>query len=99
MERVDPSAALRSLTDSLAALGSCDWMGLPDDELLEAFRQLETVRRQLASVDHALVGEAEARDLAESMAYRNTAGLLRSLLRITPREAAGRVRAAEAAGP
>ena len=96
-ERVDPAAALRSVEEGLAALQAGDWSGVPDADLLETFRQFEVVRRRLAAVDHALIGEAETRGLAESLAYRNTAGLLRSLLRITPREAAGRVRAAEAA--
>jgi len=99
VERIDPSAVLRSLEEGVAALQAAEWSGVPDPDLLETFRRFEVVRRQLASVDHALVAEAEARGLAESMAHRNTAGLLRSLLRITPREAAGRVRAAEAAGP
>jgi len=99
VERVDPSAVLRSLEEGVAALQAADWAAIPDTDLLETLRRFEVVRRQLAGVDHALVGEAEARGLAESMAHRNTAGLLRSLLRITPREAAGRVRAAEAAGP
>ena len=98
IEPSDPVAVLRSLEDDVAALAAGDWSGVPDADLLETFRRFETVRRRLATVDHALIGEAEARGLAEAMSYRNTAGLLRSMLRINPREAAGRVRAAEGAG-
>ena len=92
-------AALRSLESAVTALQQADWTASSDADLLKTFRRFEGVRRQLAAVDHALIVEAEDRELAESMSYRNTAGLLRSLLRINPREAAGRVRAAEAAGP
>ena len=98
-EQVEPAAALRELEECVDAVRCADWNGMSDNELLEAFRRVEVVRRQLAAVDHALIAEAEDRELAESLSYRNTAGLLRSLLRINPREAAGRVRAAEAAGP
>jgi uncharacterized protein DUF222 len=62
-------------------------------------RDLEVQKRRLASVDHALIGEVDARGLAGEHACASTTVLLRHLLRVTPAEATGRVRAAVDLGP
>ncbi len=62
-------------------------------------RDLEVQKRRLATVDHALIGEVDARGLAGERACRNTASLLGQVLRISPREAIDRVEAAADLGP
>jgi uncharacterized protein DUF222 len=96
--RVDPAVALRTAHTAIDDLLAADWAGSSDEELLDALRGFEALRRRMSAVDHALVLEAEGRRLPEALAYRNVAGLLRAVLRLDPREAAGRVRAADAAG-
>ncbi len=86
------------LDEGLAALGSAELFRLSEDELLEALRRLESFRRRLPVVDHALVGELEQRHLAERVGARSTAMLLRDVLRLSPREATSRVRAAGTLG-
>lgn len=93
-----PPASLEAAHATVDRLLASDVAGCSDDQLLESLRELERLRRRLAALDHALILEAQARDLAGQFAVRSTAGLLRLLLRLDPREAAGRVRAAEAAG-
>ncbi len=99
MDRVEPVAVLGSMHSAVDELLAADLTAGSDDDLLETFRSLEALRRRLAAVDHALILEAEARQLPATLSVRNMTGFLRTLLRLDPREAAGRVRAAEAAGP
>jgi hypothetical protein len=98
LDRVDPGVALRSMHDAVDDLLAADYTAGSEEELLDTFRELERLRRRLAAVDHALIREANARQLPEQLSIRTVAGLLRALVRLDPREAAGRVRAAEAAG-
>jgi Domain of unknown function (DUF222) len=93
-----PAVLLRDGHALLDQLQAADWTAGSDEELLDALRRFEALRRRMVAVDHQLILEAEARNLHGTLAYRNVAGLLRSVLRLDPREAAGRVRAAEAAG-
>lgn len=71
---------------------------MSEDELLVALRRVEVHRRRLAAFDHALIGELETRRTAERLGARSTAGLLRDVLRVSPHEAAGRVKAARRLG-
>jgi Domain of unknown function (DUF222) len=54
--------------------------------------------RRLPSLDHRLILEGQGRGLPERHVVRGMSQFLRGLLRVDPHEAAGRVRAAEAAG-
>jgi hypothetical protein len=72
---------------------------LSQDELVVLVGQFEVFRRRLPVVDHVLVGELEARSVADMLGARNTQALLRELLRLSPAEANGRVQAAHRLGP
>src|SRR5919197_1114944 len=94
----DPLVALSAAHAALDELHGLDLTGLSEEQLLGFWRELERLRRRIPSVEHRLVLEAEGRGLPESHQLRGVAQLLRGLLRLDPREAAGRVRAAHAAG-
>ena len=70
-----------------------------DETLLELLRALEEARSRLAALDAAIVAQVQARGLAGQRACSTTASLLTQLLRVHPREAAARVRAAQDLGP
>ena len=89
-------AQLRSAVDLLQTL---DLTGATDDDVLELLRELETQKRRLPTVEHTAIGEVETRQLAHERACRDTAALLRQLLRLEPTQARARVRAAAALGP
>ncbi len=97
--RTDPTVVLASAQAALDLLHGLDLTGLGDDALLGYWRELERLRRRIPAVEHGLVLEAQGRGLPEALQLRSVAQLLRGLLRLDPGEAAGRVRAAEAAGP
>ena len=69
-----------------------------DSDLSAELRDLETLRRRFAVVDHALIGELDRRGLAGRMVVGTTAALLQGLLRLSPGEAKDRVTAARACG-
>jgi hypothetical protein len=94
----DPSAVLSRMNAAFEELLALDLTGLGEEEMLEFWRGYERFRRRLPTVDHAMILEAEARGLPEAHHVRSTGQFLRGLLRLDPAEAAGRVRAAEAAG-
>jgi hypothetical protein len=71
---------------------------LSDDEFMDLAREVEAIRRQLATVDYPILAEVEARSLPEAHLTRNTAGFLRQLWRLSPHEASTRVREAAALG-
>ena len=56
-------------------------------------------KNRLAAIDHRLIGDLEQRGTAAERACATTAALLGQLLRLTPGEAAARVKAAQLAGP
>ncbi len=95
----DPTVVLARAQAVLDELGGVDLTGLGDDGRLGCWRELERLRRRIPSLEHGLVLEAQGRGLPETLQLRSVAQLLRGLLRLDPSEAAGRVRAAEAAGP
>ncbi|SHF84464.1 protein of unknown function, partial [Jatrophihabitans endophyticus] len=75
-------------------LARCD-----DDVLVESWRELERTRNRLAAMEHRFVAEAERRGLPFTYGAKNIAAFVRGLLRVHPREAVARVRAAAAAAP
>ena len=70
-----------------------------DDDVVAALRSLETLRRRLEPVEHALLLEAEARGIPAAAGFRSTGGWLRQTLQLDISEGNARVRAAHAAGP
>jgi hypothetical protein len=70
-----------------------------DADLIAEIRELEVLRRRLAAADHLLVAALERRGIAGVVGPSTTSELLQDVLRLSPREANARVRAAEALGP
>ncbi|MGI8880626.1 MAG: DUF222 domain-containing protein, partial [Jatrophihabitans sp.] len=94
----DVDRAMSLIDDGLALLSQVEWYRLGDEKVLEVLRRVEAHRRRLPVVDHLLVAEVENRRLAERHCVRSTAALLRDVLRVSAREATGRVRAADRLG-
>jgi len=92
-------AALTELTRAIDALQSESLGGLDDEQVLGLFREVETQRRRLPTVDHRLITELECRSMATKLLARGTAGLLTDLLQVDVGEAKSRVRAAGLLGP
>ncbi len=63
------------------------------------WHRFETFRNRLPLVDHALVADAEATDLAGTYCFSSLTRFLVRVLQLSPGEAASRVRAAAAVGP
>ncbi len=81
----------------LAADGS---LGQYDDVGFVGFMQeFEQARNRLSLIDHQIIADAERRDLPTVLCQGSMRRVLTSVLRVSKREAAGRVRAAEAVGP
>jgi len=93
------AAVLLRLSDAIDELVALDLARLDRDELLDLLRGLETQRRRLPVVDHHLVAELDERGIAGELCARDTRTLLRDVLRLSPREAKQRVRAAVDLGP
>jgi hypothetical protein len=72
---------------------------LSQDELLDAVRGVEVASRRIAAVQHRLVAEVAARNVAGELKYRDTASLLSAVLLLTRSQANDRVNAAELLGP
>jgi hypothetical protein len=89
-------AQLGAAVDALARV-CLDTAG--DETLLGLLRELEVAKHRLAALDAVIVAQVHARGLAGPHACASTAALLMQLLRLHPREAAGRVRAAQELGP
>jgi hypothetical protein len=97
--RSDTRDVLSELHAQLDDLFAADLARLDRDSLLDHTRELERARRRLAALDHALIAELDARGLGFELGCRNTAGLLRQVLRLSPYEANARVKAAAVLGP
>lgn len=72
---------------------------LTEQEFTDAARDLETIRRQLATADYPVISEVQSRSLPEQELTRTPAGYLSKLWRLTPHEACARVREATALSP
>src|SRR5882762_9835361 len=93
------ATALAQLSDAVDTLCAADLTRLSRDELLELLRGMETQRRRLPVVDHGLIAELDHRGAAGELMARDTASLLREVLRVAPREAKARHEAALDLGP
>ncbi|HEY3714404.1 MAG TPA: DUF222 domain-containing protein [Jatrophihabitantaceae bacterium] len=93
------AALLDQLSTTMDALIALDLTRLDRDHLLELLRGVETQRRRLPVVDHALIAELDHRGAAGELMARDTPTLLREVLRVTPREAQARHEAALDLGP
>ncbi len=91
--------ALAGLAAAVDALHAVAFDRLDDDGVLGVLREVETQRRRLPVIDHALITEMEIRSLATKHRQRGTAGLLGDLLHLDPPVARARVRAAQMLGP
>ena len=63
------------------------------------WQRFETFRNRLPLIDHGLIADAEATDLAGEYSFSNLTRLLVRMFQLSPSEAASRVRAAAAVGP
>jgi Domain of unknown function (DUF222) len=68
-------------------------------EKISFWQKFETFRNRLPLIDHRLIADAEATDLAGQRCFSSLAMLLSRTLQLSPAEAAARVRAAAALGP
>jgi hypothetical protein len=68
-------------------------------EKIGFWQRFETFRNRLPLIDHRLIADAEATDLAGQRCFSSLAMLLSRTLQLSPAEAAARVRAAAAVGP
>jgi hypothetical protein len=72
---------------------------LAADQKVVVWQRFETLRNRLPLVDHHLIADAEATDLAETYCSSTLSRFLVQVLQLSPGEAASRVRAAAAGGP
>ncbi len=94
----DDAATLARVHAVLDELSTLELTGRADGELLALWRDMESVRRRLAPIDHALIQEVQARHLAFACGAKSITVLARDVLRIGVYEASARVNAAEALG-
>ena len=71
---------------------------LDQDRFIGVMQNLEQTRNRIPLIDHALIGEAETRNLPEALTQPSMIRVLMSVLRLSPGEASRRVRAAAAMG-
>jgi Domain of unknown function (DUF222) len=66
---------------------------------VELWQRFETFRNRLPLIDHNLIADAEATNLAETYCSSTLTRVLVQVLQLSPGEAASQVRAAAAVGP
>ena len=71
---------------------------LDQDRFIELMQDLEQGRNRIPLIDHALIGNAEERNLPDALTQPSMIRVLMSVLRLSPGEASRRVRAAAALG-
>jgi hypothetical protein len=102
-ERSPLDAALDTLDAALAEViekidsGQLDQ--LDNTAKLALWHRFESIRNRLPLVDHGLIADAEATDLAGSYGFSSMSRFLTRILQLSTGEAAARVRAAAAVGP
>jgi hypothetical protein len=94
-----PPPVVAGLCGAIDVVADSDFGRLSDEELLDVLRQAEVAKRRLEALDHRLIAEAEARNLAGKHVMRSTAMLLSGLLKLSPTEAKVRVRRARELAP
>ena len=90
------AAALTLAVDGLLGVALTS---VPRLALVELTGRIETQQRRMTTFDHALVTALADSDACYDVGARNTASLLVQALRVSPTEAAARVRAAKELGP
>lgn len=95
----DALSAVAGLDASLTELAVADLTGIPDDDLLTLMDRLESHRRKLATLDHAVIAQLEQRRVAVDQGAHDTATLLARRLRISRRAAQRRVLDTRDLGP
>jgi hypothetical protein len=83
----------------LTQLLTAEYWKLPGPDLLDAARTVERLAHLTYAIQVTLAGEADLAHLAQSHGQPSTAALLRHALTISPGDARGRVRAAQAVLP
>jgi len=102
-ERSQPDVILDKLNNDLAELleavesGGLDHLSAA--EKISFWKRFETFRNRLPLIDHALIADAQATDLAAEYCFSNLTMLLTRRLQLSPAEAAARVRATAALSP
>ena len=71
---------------------------LDQDRFIGVMQNLEQTPEPDPAIDHALIGDAETRNLPEALTQPSMIRVLMSVLRLSPGEASRRVRAAAAVG-
>jgi hypothetical protein len=87
-----------AVDDLITLLGDGALAGSEATTLVEFAQGFERVRNKMALVDHRIVIEAQAGSVPELLCQGSMIRLLTSMLRLSPGEAARRVRAADAVG-
>ncbi len=90
-------AALTTAVDALLELRAA-LPTLDDSTVLAVLRGLEIELCRLPAMEHALLTDVDNRGLGRDLGCKNTNGLLVSLLRLSPREAAAKIHAAAELG-
>jgi len=102
-ERCGLDVALDALDAALDVLIKTVEAGGPEqltsEEKISFWQRFETSRNRLPVIDHLLIADAEASDLAGEYCFSDLKMLLSRRLQLSPAEAAARVRAAAAVGP
>jgi hypothetical protein len=102
-ERSRLDVALDTLDDALNGLIDTIESGglghLNAAEKVGFWQRFEAFRNRLPLIDHDLIADAEATDLAGEYAFSNVARFLVRVLQLSATEASSRVRAAAAVGP
>jgi Domain of unknown function (DUF222)/HNH endonuclease len=102
-ERSHLNVVLDRLNDDLAELleavdgSSLDQLNAA--EKISFWQQFESFRNRLPLIDHRLIADAQATDLAGEYCFSNLTMLMTRMLQLSPAEAAARVRAAATLGP
>lgn len=101
-EPVALAAALQALDIAASGLitivesGILDQLG-PHDKV-SLWQRVEQIRNRMPLIDHVLIADAERSGLANEFCYPSVTMMLSKALRLSPGEAASRVRAAQAVG-
>ena len=82
----------------MAELAALDADAVSDDEVVEIARRVETAKRRLVPVDHAVLNQLSARSVPCTHGCRTTVMFVSNLLRVSRAEATARVKAAELLG-
>jgi Domain of unknown function (DUF222) len=88
--------ALNGLIETVEA-GGLDQ--LTAAQKVAVWQRFETSRNRLPLIDHSLIADAEATDLAGTYCFSTVTRFLVRVLQLSPSEAASRIRAAAAVGP